>query len=370
MQRWALGLGLAAVACGGEDARPKRASGGSGPPAHDTSTGADTAPSDTGGADTADSGPGPVLALRGPAPGAAGATLAVVPMAFGEGPAFGEPLLEVPVGADGGVDLGLPAVAPGPHGGLGRAHPGLQGTLYGLRVRAGDGAEGAIIMAFPLDRALLWVEEPGEGPWPPGWSLVDLGLSGPHQPGRCLLDTSEPLDWRDGYPQAAPWADGVSLVWRAPAVPLELNLPAPAAAEAVAQRGAPFVWDGPGAAEDLYALPAAPAALTLAVPPPAASRVGGDPSWVYHLYQPQALDADGGVVGIGCVDGAPVALRWTAPVTDWRGWRLLECYGGTVGWRVVAPDETGAWTRFLGADALAGLRIDACAAGAAAPGAR
>jgi hypothetical protein len=357
---------LWAAGCDRENPRPQRVPGG-GPPGDSGGSGAppDTAlPGDSGDADTGGAA-GPVLALRGPAPGGGGATLAVLPMVFGEGPAFGAPLITAPLGADGAVALALPAAPAGPHGALGRAFPGLRGSLYGLRLGAGDGADGTAILAFPLDRTLLWVEDRGESPWPAGWSLVDLGLSGPHQPGRCLLDTTEPLAWREGYPHAQPWADGVALTWRGPPTPLPVALPAPDDAAATALRGVPFVWEGEGPAEDLFSLPAGAASLTLTDAPPAGSRVGGDPSWVAHLYQPRAEDAAGAVVGIGCVDGAPVALRWTAPVTDWRGWRLLECYGGTVGWRAVTPNETGAWTNFLDAASLARLRVGACAAGAA-----
>jgi hypothetical protein len=45
-------------------------------------------------------------------------------------------------------------------------------------------------------------EEVSATGWSAGWSMVDSGMAGSYESGNCLLDTDNPLNWRDyaGYP--------------------------------------------------------------------------------------------------------------------------------------------------------------------------
>jgi hypothetical protein len=76
-------------------------------------------------------------------------------------------------------------------------------------------------------------------------------------------------------------------------------------------------------------------------------------------------DASGGWTGADpaprvstCADRMSVAFRYTRPVSTWRGLRLLDCYSGQVGWRLVRWDEAVGNEVYLPAEAALALRSE------------
>lgn len=350
------------------------------------------------GADGGDTGPGePVetlplrVAVTEPAGAGAGPVrVSLVPLDFGAG--LGGPRLGAPI-AEGAVEegvavLALPVAVPATElDGLARALPGVQGALYGLVAWAPAGedavfAEGEALLGVALDRLLLF-RGPGEAPagWPEGWSVVDSGMAGMYEPNRCLYDTTEPLLWREaeGYPRFFTLDEAVPLTLRGREAGLAVDLQLGALSGGQGRYGLVPHQLAVGADPELEAVfdeplppPGEGLGFTLDAPPPAAHDLTADPDWRHTLaYGVPYVDIDGDerwsasdpMPEVGtCHERTPVAFRYTRPVTTWRGLRLLDCYSGQVGWRLVRWDAGVGNEVYLPAEAGLALRSeDGCA---------
>ncbi len=359
--------------------------GACGPAAAPAPEAGDSGAADTGGGE----GDGPAVLLAAtPAEGTAfGAplTAAAVAFRFGEGPATGATLASARLGAPSLRDtararLALPETAPARD--LADLGADATGAVYALLVfedADGDGAwtEGETLAGLATDRWLLWIAVPpdagaGAGLLERGWNLVDLGLQGTYEDDRCLLDTDVVLDWREGWPRAADPADAVAVALHG--LPASLSLAGEVALEAFeddALAAIPYqrLAGTDDALDPFFDVPLRDGAFaaTLDAAPPDAADVGADPDWRYALGYPLAYrDAAGDgwspddplSGATPCHEGRPVAVRYTRPVRSWKGWRLLDCYGATVGWRAVVQDPDTGQPRFLDAEAAATLRLD------------
>ncbi len=96
--------------------------------------------------------------------------------------------------------------------------------------------------------------------------------------------------------------------------------------------------------------------LTLSEAPPDEAWITSDPDSNYALGIPQPYtdtdksggysDGDDRRISTTCLDGDEAIARYTKPVTSWRGWRLIECYEGNAGWRLVTRASDGGWRTF------------------------
>ena len=67
---------------------------------------------------------------------------------------------------------------------------------------------------------------------------------------------------------------------------------------------------------------------------------------------------DWNLLATTCLDGEVVYTRYTRELDSYRGWRFLDCYSGTVGWRATRTDpDTGALA-FLSPAEAAALTVD------------
>ena len=354
----------------------------------------DSAPPDDSGAPP-DTGPPPPPALRVAAELPAGAALpadlalSLVPVAFtGAGdPELGGAVARAAPDPALVAVLELPGAPPSAHlRELSRAHPGLQGALYAVVAHRADAGRGWVdgdgIWGLAFHAFALWIDPAGPRPegWPGGWSVVDLGMAGMYAPNRCLLDSSEPLTWREaeGYPVFSPLDGGLRLGLAGVPAALELRAdPDPIGPAADRWAGLPLraatgedptlepFFDGPmGPDGGVHA--------RLDAAPPAAHDLGTPGGW-NHAMEVVVPYVDGGDGSWGpgdaptgaslCAGGDRAWLRYTHPVGDWRGARLLDCYGGTVGWRVIVYDDLIGNYRYLPPEAP--LRLAAiCAEGA------
>ncbi|MDP2316595.1 MAG: hypothetical protein Q8P41_27120 [Pseudomonadota bacterium] len=372
---------LALVGCDGpnKDAAPETGGGDA-----DTDTDADSdtdtdADTDT---DTDTDPPEPqtlagVVTIPAGAARSGGETVAVVRIVFGDGPLVGATLASAVVGGDGAFALEIPgAPADTDLTALERDAPDLRGALYAIVAFAdtdGDGAwaEGENLLGLAMDTWLAYTV--GDAAWPAGWWLADLGLAGQHAPNRCLLDTTAPLAWRDGYPLASDLSDGVVVPLRGLSAPLDLagtvgTLPAGVAhLAALPYEGVFDVTQVYPAAADIP-VATGPFALTLVDPPPADTDYNSDPDWRYTVHLNVLYtdrDGTGGWTvddpldgGTTCLDGALVYARYTRPLSTYRGYRFLDCYDGTVGWRAVRTDAASGAAVYLTAAEAASLVME------------
>ncbi len=290
-------------------------------------------------------------------------TVAAVRLHFGDGPALGETLAAAPGDLSKGFRLDYPAMPGGELEQVSRDNPELAGAFYVLLVfedANGDQAyqEGEPLLGGSLERWLVWLEGVAQREeaqdWPLGWSQADLGIAGQHEPNRCLLDTDIPMEWRTGYPLFFDPIEAVSL--RLQGLQAELTMGGAVAAwpeGAGGLAGLPYPSLANEPVYDLSLEEPTEFQASLSAPPPDSHDANSDADWRYtmHLnlvYQDE--DGDGAYGAPDSFEGSTTCLgdevvwaRFTRSVSSYRGYRFLECYGGTVGWRAVMTDpESGA----------------------------
>ncbi|MBL8617203.1 MAG: hypothetical protein JNM72_16455 [Deltaproteobacteria bacterium] len=383
---------LALLACRGADAPDDAPKGAEDSGAGEVSL--DGAGGDGGeGDDSALPGvdPGPTLQVVvsepvGAAMAGALVRVALIPLDFGAGdggPRLGGPIAEGAV-VDGVATLELPlSLEADALDGLARAHPAVQGALFGLVAYAptaegGSFAEGQPLLGLTLDHLVLF-RAPGEAPegWPEAWSVVDTGMAGMYAPNRCLYDTTEPLLWREaeGYPRFSLVTDPVPLLLRGREAGLDVEVTMgllPDAPDHYALVPHQLAVDPEAGLAPVVDLPLAeagsPLRFSLRAAPEESHDLTADPDWRHTLaYGVPYADADGSGGWSGadpapragtCADRSSVAFRYTRPVSTWRGLRLLDCYSGQVGWRLVRWDEAVGNEVYLPAEAALALRSE------------
>ncbi len=303
-------------------------------------------------------------------------TVAVVHVSFGDGPAIGETLASAVTSGEP-VELALPAEAPVAHlDALGNLYLPVSGSLYMVAafVDDGDGAyqEGEPLIGVAMDRWAMWyaldLELDDTGPQAPvnAWRVVDLGIAGQYAPNRCALDSSWPLEWMmdDGYPVYHEPSEPITLTLRGLEAQLSLAGSVVGLPEDPLRFAAlPYPHVGERAVEPAFdlALEADAFAASIVAAPPAEDDVGSDPDWRYTMHLPLAYaDSDGsGGFSEGdalegtstCFEGESAWPRYTRPVSSYRGYRFLDCYSGTVGWRLVHYADHGGVEYLSSADA-------------------
>jgi hypothetical protein len=313
------------------------------------------------------------------------ATVAVVHVRFGEGPLIGETIVSIPATLGEPALLELPLAAPVEHHeALGNLYLPVTGSLYMLVAFQDDGdglfQEGEPLLGVAMDRWVMWYEldlvldDSGAEAPARAWRVVDLGIAGQYAPNRCALDTSWPLEWMmdAGYPVYHPVEDAVSLPLRGLEARLELagtirDLPE----ESLRLAALPYPHLGERAVSAGFDQALAPGQTDfealLVDAPPAEDDVGSDPDWRYtmHLLLPYSDEDGSGDFGRDdalegsstCLDGEHVWPRYTRPVSTYRGYRFLDCYDGTVGWRLVRYAEHGG-VEYLGSEQARGIGLD------------
>jgi hypothetical protein len=211
-----------------------------------------------------------------------------------------------------------------------------------------------------MERWLVYTT--GDADYPEGWSLVDLGLDGQYRPNRCLADTTAPFGWRTGYPDFYAVEEGLTV--SLDGLPTELVLAGTfgeLAAGALTLQGVPYqqLVDDSLGWPSLYELPIADTfSVTLSDEPPDEQDMGSDPDWRYTMAINLVGDADGYDGAATCLDGESVYTRYTRTVDSWRGYRFLDCYTGTVGWRAARTDPDTEAVVYLSAEEAASLTVD------------
>jgi hypothetical protein len=293
------------------------------------------------------------------------ARVSLVHVVFGEGPRMGETVASEPLSLDG-VRLALPWPVPEEDAVDLSPQQGIEGALYALVAHRDDNADGAFdegerLLGVAMDRWLLLVhslEEDHERVVVNTWRIVDLGIAGQYEPNRCALDSSWPLEWMSdqGFPVYAEWSEPIALPLRGLEAQLGLELPLVGLVRDDLRFAVlPYPHLNHQAVQPLLdqSLEAGQGSVggTLDSEPPAADDVGSDPDWRYtmHLLLPY-LDSDGSggwstadeVEGASaCWQGELAWARYTRAVHSYRGYRFLDCYGGTVGWRPVHYADHG-----------------------------
>ncbi len=285
----------------------------------------------------------------------------------------------------GGFSLDLPAEPPSTHiVGLARAWPEAQGALYAAIVYQppednpeATFREGLPLRGTALDQLVVWIDPDATSlpaGWPTGWSVVDSGMSGMHAPNRCLFDTSEPLLWRehDGYPLFSPLDTGLDVLLRGTPTSLDLVGDAtdrPEGADRMVGVPTQVAYGTDPTLAPVYdTAVSAGLSVHLSEPPPEDHDVNTDPDWrhtlaVGVLYADDdgtgswSLDGDTTLGRTHCTEREPVFARYTREVSSWRGYRFLECYGGTAGWRAVVFDDTIGNYRYLDPSLARNLQI-------------
>ncbi len=220
------------------------------------------------------------------------------------------------------------------------------------------------VLGADMERWLVYLsanETPGDtgqsAGWPLGWSLVDLSLSGQYEPNRCLYDTTEPLLWMTAHGQEAVFYDlseGVEVPLAGLAASLTMAGELGILADGVVALPYQHLVQG----EDLEKVfdtrvDANAYEGTVLEPPPASHDINNDPDWRYTyaipvpytdlVHDEEYTEADDLENATLCAGDQQVYLRYTRPVANYRGYRFLECYGATVGWRMATTDgESGA----------------------------
>ena len=297
---------------------------------------------------------------------------------------FGATLVGVEVAPDGRFTLELPARPPA--GQLGHPapsdHPELVGSVYMLTAflptttGALHFAEGRTIRGMAFHRLLVWLDPQtlGDSGWPGGWSLVDTGLQGAHNPPACLTGTTQPLMWRwqDGYPVFHEVDEALVMPMRGAEAPLHLSGTVSGSLSGTDRLAAIPQQVALGESTTLEPpldvdLTGGSFSATLSEAPPLSHNTGGDTSWQVTLaYLLQYADDGDGHWSLSedgeattaysaCAGGRATYLRYTRDVTTWRGIRLLECQNGRAGWRLLTLDDTGG--TYMALDDAASLEL-------------
>ena len=302
-------------------------------------------------------------------------TVGLVHLRFGWAPSVEGTLVSTTLTAPGEFTLELPPTAlssslyP-----VARDYPDLDGAthlLIAFEDTDGDGAfsEGEPLLGAPLGQLFVYLDGEVPAQWSAGWSVMDVGLEGTYESGNCLLDTDDPLTWRDyaGYPEVRSFADPVDLPL--PGLPATLTLSGSAADGRLAVLPYQTISYGKSYAP-LADVPvsAGTFTLTLSTPPDEALYLTTDPTWNYALGVPLRYEdtdssgdystADTLTEGVTCIGDEEALARYTKPVFAYRDWRLMECYGANAGWRAVTRDSDGGWKDFRSSDEAAATTVD------------
>ncbi|MFT4975267.1 MAG: hypothetical protein ACI8S6_001154 [Myxococcota bacterium] len=249
------------------------------------------------------------------------------------------------------------------------ALPGLLGVIFlpVAFIDDGDGRylPGEQIAGGSLSRLVVWLEGDVPSKYTYGWNIIDTGLSGTYETGNCLYETSNPLVWRSNYNRDYPVIYGLDEQVDVDLFGLEADVTLAGTAtgllkderltllsyQTLFSGSKDETWDP---LQDLSLTDGAFSA-DFADPPDRAYDVSPDPSWDYALLfgvTYQDGDGSGGYTpGEGssdaslCVNNSLAALRYTWPVSTYRGWRLMECYSVHAGWRVVTRETDGTWAK-------------------------
>jgi len=274
----------------------------------------------------------------------------------------------VPLDEAGAFTLTLPDPPPQSHlSALSPSdHPEVSGALYALPVFVPDNPdsaafyEGQTMRGMPFDRFAVWLDPDsvGDTGWPGGWSLVDNGMGGSYAPPSCHLGSTQPLTWRwyDDYPVFYELDSGVEVRLRGLLATLgvggtvEGDVGEEDRLAAIPQQVATGADSALAPLADM-ALSSGSFQATLTEAPSADYDSSGDPDWRFSmsLLLRYADDGDGQwtLSGDGeqttlqsaCDGRRPAYVRYTREVSTWVGMRLLDCYEGQAGWRLVTLNE-------------------------------
>lgn len=338
----------------------------------DTGTDTDTTPVDT--ADTGGSG-GPQLGsisgdviLPEGAASTGGLTLGLVHIDFGDAD-LTDTLATTAVSAGGSYTIDLDAP---PDDALIQElepynAPGMMGAAFLPLVFIDDGdgrfLYGEQVAGGTLSQVLFWLEGDVPEPFVYGWNLIDTGLSGTYETGNCIYTTSNPLYWRREYNRSYPAALdlGAAVDVTLYGLEAELDLAGTTAGLEDDERLSLLSYQTlfSGSKKETWpplrdlTLSEGTFSASFSGPPGENFDISADPSWGYALgFGVVYTDADGdkaysdGEASASaslCVNNSLAALRYTWPVTTYRGWRLMECYTVQAGWRVVTRETNGQW---------------------------
>ena len=291
------------------------------------------------------------------------------------------------VDADGRFSLRLPDPPPASH--LSQLSPSDQpdvvGAMYALPVFVPDDPaspvfyEGQLIRGLPMDRFVIWLDPTtvGDSGWPGGWSLVDSGMAGSYSPPFCHLGSSQPLTWRwyDGYPVFHALDSPLSVRLRG--LPARLELGGTVTSTVGDDDRLAAIPQQVASGDDTRLSPLADMALadggfgaTLTETPADDYDSSGDADWRFSmsLLLRYADDGDGAwtlsgdgaqtTLQTACDGRRPAYLRYTREVSTWMGIRLLDCYEGQAGWRLVTLDESTRAYTYLSDAASQRLTVD------------
>ena len=311
--------------------------------------------------------------------------LALVPVYFGEGPRVGAPVATTTPDATGAFSLQPPLSPPAlsDQYQVGEAQPlDVSGATYAVLAYQASGPDADLIDGAPLygvslSALLVWLDPtaPDHG-WPSGWSVVDAGLAGTYDNGRCLLDTELPLQWAvgAGFPIFADPGSPIGVP--SIAAPRGLSLaPAVTGADAGQRVAAPAyqeVFQGHRGIDPAFDVPIDEAGgwtVALDAAPSPDGLLNPSARLPYSLVVPLRYtdsDASGAWsdddtsdrATLCDTDGARVLVRHTPAPTTWAGMKLLDCQGGRGGWTTVRRTDAGTWSERLDADAVSNLRMD------------
>ena len=311
--------------------------------------------------------------------------VALVRIEYGDGPDLRETLAVTgALNSAGAADYTLSLRERPPDEAISELDDGLWGALYIPLVFVdqddnGSFVSGERIAGGGLSRLVVWLEGALPDGVPLGWSVVDTGLSGSYETGNCLLDTTSPLSWREPFNKDYPAFYGLD-------EPVEVSLRGLLADVVVGgqvagleegTRVALLPYQVVYAGEPLDKFPslgdlaldkAGRFSRLLDTEPDTGLDVAPDPAWDYALsFAVTYTDADGsGGYSTGeaagdaslCSGNSLAAVRYTWPVREYRGWRLMECYDVVAGWRVVTRNSGGVWVSNRTAAESEALQID------------
>jgi len=310
--------------------------------------------------------------------------LGLVYVDYGSGPDLGDTLAVTGIETSGSYSLSLAERPPEEH--LTEleqsAHPGLMGSMYlPIAFIDADGDDrfipGDQVAGGTLSRVLVWLEGDIPYGYVYGWNVIDTGLSGTYETGKCLLDTTNPLVWRSSFNRDYPAIYGLDEPVDVDLLGLEADVVLAGAAAGLPEGASltllPYQTlfvGGKDALPELAGLALEGGAFSrhFSGAPDAVYDVSPDPAWDYALaYGVVYDDADGdGAYTDGegssdatmCVNNSIAALRYTWPVASYRGWRLMECYSVRAGWRVVTRDSAGTWVSVATDDEASSVVVD------------
>ncbi len=303
--------------------------------------------------------------------------------------ALGGSLDTVQLDGSGAFTLSLPGSPPESHrAALSPAdHPDVTGALYALPVFVPDDPdsavfyEGQVIRGLPFDRFAVWLDPAtvGDTGWPGGWSLVDTGMGGSYEPPLCHLGSTQPLTWRwyDGFPVFYGLDSGVDVRLRGLLASLDIEGTVSGDVGELDRMAA--IPQQVAIGEDTSLAPLADMALTgtfeasLTEVPSDDYDLSDASDWRFSmsLLLRYADDRDGQwtfsedagqtTLMSACDGPRPVYARFTREVSTWMGMRLLDCYEGQAGWRLVTLNEsTRSYTYLSDRDSQALMASESC----------